>query len=93
MVDRLTWLGTPSELLATQAITWEDDPWSRGGYAFFDPAFDPGLRAWLASPAGRVVFAGEHTSLRWQGYMNGAIETGKRAAAEIQALQEMLGGG
>ena len=31
-------------------------------------------------PAGRVLFAGEHTSERWQGYMNGAIESGKRAA-------------
>jgi monoamine oxidase len=33
-----------------------------------------------------VVFAGEHTSLRWQGYMNGAIESGRRAAAEVAAL-------
>ena len=58
----------------------------------FDPSFDPGLRAWLARPAGRVVFAGEHTSLQWQGYMNGAIESGKRAAAEIRALADSAAG-
>jgi monoamine oxidase len=52
----------------------------------FDPAFDPALRPWLARPAGLVVFAGEHTSDRWQGYMNGAVESGRRAAAEIRAL-------
>ncbi len=32
------------------------------------------------------MFAGEHTSLRWQGYMNGGVESGQRAAAEIAAL-------
>jgi monoamine oxidase len=59
----------------------------RGGYAYFDPSFEPRGRDALAQPAGRVVFAGEHTSIRWQGYMNGAIESGQRAAAEIAAMQ------
>ena len=36
--------------------------------------------------SGRIVFAGEHTSVKSQGYMNGAIESGLRAAAEISAL-------
>ena len=49
---------------------------------YFDQTFDPLWRAWLARPTGRIVFAGEHTSIKWQGYMNGAIETGLRAAAE-----------
>ena len=56
-----------------------------GGAAFFDPQFPPSIRHWLARPFGRVFFAGEHTSFRWQGYMNGAVETGLRAAAEIAA--------
>lgn len=87
VVQRLGWLGKPSGLLASRTVVWEDDPWARGGYAFFDPQFDPALRAWLARPAGRLIFAGEHTSERWQGYMNGAIESGKRAAAEVRYLQ------
>ncbi len=86
VVSTLRWVGRPSALLASQAITWEDDPWSRGGYAYFDPSFDPLLRDWLARPAGRVLFAGEHTSVQNQGYMNGAVESGKRAVAEIRAL-------
>lgn len=85
-IAQLAWLGTPGSLLASRTIVWENDPWSRGGYAYFDPAFDPRLRTWLARPAGRVMFAGEHTSLRWQGYMNGAIESGRRAAAEVRAV-------
>ncbi len=88
VVRRLSWLGRPTSLLATATVTWEDDPWSRGGYAAFDPSYAPQLREWLARPAGRIVFAGEHTSLRWQGYMNGAIESGKRAAAEVRALSQ-----
>ncbi len=89
VVARLAWLGKPTPLVAAQTVSWEDERWSRGGYAVFDPSFDPGLREWLARPAGRVAFAGEHTSLQWQGYMNGAIESGKRAAAEIRALADL----
>ena len=81
---RLEWLGRPAPLLEAWAVAWERDPWSRGGYAYFDPAFDPALRAWLRRPHGRVVFAGEHTSVESQGYMNGAIESGLRAAAELR---------
>ena len=49
----------------------------------------PALREWLARPAGRLFFAGEHTSIRWQGYMNGAVESGRRAAAEIAATAQL----
>ena len=86
VVDRLRWLGRPSPLLASRVITWEHDSWAHGGYAVFGPDFEPALRAWLSRPSGRVVFAGEHTSHSWQGYMNGAIASGKRSAAEIRAL-------
>jgi monoamine oxidase len=86
VVAELAWLGRPSRVLASRTVTWERDPWAQGGYAYFDTSFPPFLRDALARPAGRVVFAGEHTSQRWQGYMNGAIESGLRAAAEIGAL-------
>jgi monoamine oxidase len=86
LVRRLSWLGKPATLRAMKIVIWEDDPWSRGGYAVFGAGYDPRLREWLARPSGPVVFAGEHTSVRWPGYMNGGIESGKRAAAEIRAL-------
>ena len=85
--NALDWLGSAgASLLHARQIVWESDPWARGGYAYFDPAFDPALRQWLTRPFGRLFFAGEHTSFRWQGYMNGAIESGRRAAAEIDAV-------
>jgi monoamine oxidase len=86
LVRRLSWLGRPARLLQATAIAWDRDPWVRGGYAVFDPRFPPTLRRWLSRPAGRIVFAGEHTSDRWQGYMNGAVESGKRAAIEVAMM-------
>jgi monoamine oxidase len=86
LVGALDFLGSRNaELVGSRQVVWEDDPFAQGGYAFFDPSFDPALREWLARPSGRVFFAGEHTSIKWQGYMNGAVESGRRAALEIAA--------
>jgi monoamine oxidase len=86
LVASLDWLGAKDvEVMRSHRTVWEADPWVRGGYAYFDPSYDPALRLWLPRPFGRLFFAGEHTSLRWQGYMNGAIESGRRAAAEVDA--------
>jgi monoamine oxidase len=85
----LRWLGgtvRDRHVIASECIVWEDDPWANGGYAVFTPGFDPAWRRWLAAPAGRVLFAGEHTSLESQGYINGAILSGQRAALEAIAL-------
>src|SRR5256885_11965110 len=46
-------------------------------YCFFDPSFPPSTRRLLSLPFGRIHFAGEHTSIKWQGYMNGAVESGR----------------
>jgi len=86
LVDRLRWLGPPAPLVAMWHTSWEDDPLARGGYAVFSPDYDPRLRDWLRRPAGPLMFAGEHTSVKWEGFMNGAIESGRRAAAEVTAL-------
>jgi monoamine oxidase len=90
LAHALDWLGASSaRLLASRHVVWELDPWARGGYAYFDPAYDSALRLWLARPFGRLFFAGEHTSFRWQGYMNGAVESGRRAAAELEAAHRL----
>jgi monoamine oxidase len=83
---RLRALGRPSPLLAAEVVRWNDDPWVGGGYAFFDTEFPASGRDLLARPHGRLFFAGEHTSIRWQGYMNGAVDSGVRAATEVAHL-------
>jgi monoamine oxidase len=63
---------------------WRDDRWAGGTYAYFAPGEITTVRPHVGAPEGRVFFAGEHTSA-WQGYMNGAIESGHRVSAEVDA--------
>jgi monoamine oxidase len=39
----------------------------------------------LRKPVGRVHWAGTETSTFWNGYMDGAVRSGRRAAAEVPA--------
>ena len=78
VLDELCWLGmSGAPVTAMRVATWEDDPWARGGYAYLRSRRSiPAWRPLLSRRAGRLVFAGEHTSEQWQGYMNGAVESG-----------------
>ncbi|MEO8847114.1 MAG: FAD-dependent oxidoreductase [Casimicrobiaceae bacterium] len=68
---------------------WERYPWTRGSYALFKPGQYTLFNGALDTAEGAVHFAGEHTSAQWQGYLNGAVESGQRAAREVAAA---LGG-
>jgi monoamine oxidase len=72
--------------------TWEHERWSGGGYAVFGPAFDPREQRLLSAAHGRVLFAGEHTSEDWQGFMNGAVESGEAAARDLAAVCALAAG-
>ena len=62
---------------------WLDDPWSQGSYAGFAPGQLTRYFGFLHLPEQGVHFAGEHTSMGSQGYLDGAIESGDRAAREV----------
>jgi monoamine oxidase len=70
-------------------VTWERDPWAGGAYAVFTPRFDPHDRELLGRAVGRVLLAGEHTSIQAQGYIEGAVESGERVAGEIESLARL----
>jgi monoamine oxidase len=64
---------------------WAAEPWSRGCYGgAFGPSgwtdFGPALR----EPVGRIHWAGTETATVWNGYIDGAITAGRRAAAEVR---------
>ncbi len=61
---------------------WDEDEWARGAWAWFRPGQMTSLLPHISRPEGRVHFAGEHTSA-WTGWMQGALESGNRAAREI----------
>jgi len=62
--------------------SWDEDPWARGALAYFRPGQMLPLQPHIVRPEGRVYFAGEHTS-PWMGWMQGALESGLRAAREV----------
>lgn len=63
-------------------MAWPQNPYVGGSYACFGPGQYAGFEgAW--APAGRLVFAGEHTSEGSSGYMNGAAESGRVAAERV----------
>ena len=63
---------------------WKGETWTRGC-----PVGIPGLGQtvargeWLRKPIGRIHWAGTETSNYWAGYMDGAVRSGERAAAEV----------
>ena len=73
--------GAREQFEAVRAKSWSEDPWQRGGLT----SFGPGELSWIpinARREGRIFFAGEHTS-RWNGWMQGAIESAHRVVREI----------
>ncbi len=62
---------------------WDRNPWSFGSYALVKPGQYTSFYGVEAEPRGHVYFAGEHTSIESQGYLDGAVETGERAAGEV----------
>jgi len=64
---------------------WDDDPWARGASAYYKPGQMTTLLPHVATPEGRVHFAGEHTSVWMDGWMQGALESGARVAREVNA--------
>lgn len=67
-------------------VNWSKKPGSLGSMAVFKPGQYMRYKgvAGEAEYAGRFVFAGEHTSLRFAGTLQGAIESGLRAASMIR---------
>jgi monoamine oxidase len=62
---------------------WTGDPWTRGSYAAFIPGQMTAYWKYLGSRERGIHFAGEHTSTHSQGYLNGGVESGQRAAIEV----------
>ena len=74
--------GTARAFQRGAVMRWSNDPWARGAFAVFRPGQMTALAPVLARPDDRIHFAGEHTS-EWNGWMEGAIESGERAAEEV----------
>ncbi|MDO3628974.1 NAD(P)/FAD-dependent oxidoreductase [Mucilaginibacter sp. BT774] len=73
----------------TSKFYWPDNPESKAAYSSFKVGQWSTLAGWEKVPVGEIYFAGEHTSSDFQGYMNGAAQTGRMAAEAI--IKSMVG--
>jgi monoamine oxidase len=64
---------------------WPTAPFALGSYACYLPGQYTTIRAAEGETVDNLFFAGEHTSLDFQDYMNGASESGEQAASEVLA--------
>jgi monoamine oxidase len=67
---------------------WSAYPWTKGSYSYWKVGQYTKFAGVEREREGRALnchFAGEHTSVDFQGYLNGAVETGQRAATEVIA--------
>ena len=62
---------------------WRTDPWARGAYASWSPTATAEGLADLEEPVGSVHFAGEYAEPEHTGLMEGALRSGRRAAARV----------
>jgi monoamine oxidase len=75
--------GDISQLLEKQTnYYWGNDEYSRGAYAIYGKGQWFGLRPVLQRSHIHTHFAGEHLA-DWQGFMEGAINTGEAAAEKV----------
>jgi monoamine oxidase len=74
------------------ATNWTNEQFTRGAYVNFKPGQLTGfgqyfwIEGWQSVAFRRLVFAGEHFSDLWYGFMNGAAETGRLAGTLVDRM-------
>lgn len=67
-------------------MNWLEERWSRGCYVGIAP---PGVLLdygrYIREPSDRIHWAGTETATEWNGYMDGAVQSGQRVAGEVLA--------
>jgi monoamine oxidase len=73
-----------AEPLEVVELDWSAEEWTRGCYgAHFGPGVWTQFGPALSEPVGRIHWAGTETASVFCGYMDGALQSGERAAAEV----------
>ena len=74
------------EVLGATAHNWVADEFSRGTWAIHRPGWYEHHYAAMRRPEGSVILAGSDLADGWAGFIDGAIESGLKAARRAQAL-------
>lgn len=74
-----------AELLDHDWHDWNRDEFSKGTWMAYRPGQVMAHSAAIQQPYGRIHFAGSDLASGWAGWIDGAIESGGRAAAQVEA--------
>ncbi|HEX7879641.1 MAG TPA: NAD(P)/FAD-dependent oxidoreductase [Candidatus Eisenbacteria bacterium] len=70
----------------TSRFHWPTFPWTKASYACYKPGQWTTIAGAEGVPVGNLFFAGEHCSYDFQGYMNGAAQSGLDTAKAVMGL-------
>ncbi|EKJ71636.1 hypothetical protein FPSE_08082 [Fusarium pseudograminearum CS3096] len=76
-------IGADNEVDGYLSHDWVKDPFSRGTWACWGPSSSTVYLQELQLPHGRVMFASADTADGWRGFIDGALEQGKKAAYDV----------
>jgi len=84
--DAVRALAPEADVIGVASHDWSADPWSRGTWMV--PRSSWLSRSWseVQAPVGRLAFAGADIATRWVGWIDGAVESGHRATADVLAM-------
>jgi monoamine oxidase len=75
-----------ARIVATDAHDWNADEFSQGTWMSYRPGQLTRFHSAFQETEGRLAFAGSDLALGWAGWMDGAVETGVRAAAQVEKM-------
>ena len=84
--------GYGQNLVTKTFMDWPGDPWTLAGYSFPAPGDVTRCGPTLHGGAGRIHFAGEHTSYKFAGYMEGGLNSGAAVAKRIAVRDGVVKG-
>ncbi len=63
---------------------WSKEEFSRGAFSgYFPPGVITGYRSAITDPVGRIHWAGTEIATQWNGYIDGAVQSGEAAAQQV----------
>jgi monoamine oxidase len=86
----LLYPGFKEQFVQARFMDWPSEPWTLAGYSFPAPGQVTTVGPLLQKGVGNLHFAGEHTSYKFVGYMEGALNSGVMVARRLATRDGLL---
>lgn len=75
-----------AEIIEVDAYNWNKDEYALGTWMAYRPGQVMHNASGVQQPHGRIVFSGSDIASGWAGWVDGALESGKHAAGQIETM-------